>query len=1148
MIKKIVFSGFKSFAKSQTIELTDGIHAVVGPNGSGKSNVIDALTWVMGEQGPSSLRGSKMEDLIFAGTQSAPPLGRAEVTVTLDNSSGKLSSQYSEVSLSRVLYRNGVSEYSINGEKCRLLDVQELLSDAGLGREMHSIVGQGQLDSVLNATPLDRRAFIEEAAGVLKYRRRREKSERKLEAMQANLMRLQDLVAEVKRNLRPLGRQAETAQQAKEIAAGIREAKTQLVSLQLTSLKEKLELASEEESRRKSEASMTQSQLDTSRKALAAIETELDQILKDTARSRLLTLESLETSIRSSRSVATQKINLAMDSSVNFQMEQVDSLQRGLKEIQDGKEKLVGLVQTATESLAEASITKAAAIAELHKFDSEIEALRLQLEAHKSAMANRESDQKALEQDISLATDNLSLQKGHLENISVELKKLQAMRTASDTNSSSASAELRTRYEDSRKKEIESRASIEKAREELHELEKKRDYLAARHAALGQVLENPDGSGNLLRAKLPGIERMLADAIKVKPSYEKAVAAALGSLANSLLVSNQEAAIAALNHLRQNDLGRAEFIVSGTSSKAALNNFEATALLSVVEVPVELQGLLESFVVAKDLYEAEQLLKKDKTATVVTMDGDYLSTNLVKGGGESEPSKVELMSERARISEELVTIGKRIEKASASLDSLKDAQHALSEEVVSNLNKLQRQDAESATKAEAYGRLIAQIEGAQAEKSRLEASISQLNEKIRIDGEELSALATELEDKEEPALPIGPEARAELAEKVEVARESETQAQIELGAMRERLAAAEREAAALKERLQLAEREKAEWEQKQQQQGTETEKARKVLATCEPLIPLMERLVSAARNELRELESSRQQKATRVTELRAQIAAMESRSLELSRSVQEAEMKTYELKLQQQSINEKIFDELSLTPEELLEDAKDSKDSEARSEEELRRTILNAESRLSQLGPFNPLALEEFSALEERHKYLTEQLADLNSARNDLKGIIKDLDENMNTTFLAAFDDTKKAFEEIFPVLFPGGTGSISLTDPEEGQEAGVEVSVRPAGKRIERMSLLSGGERSLAAIALLIAIFKARPSPFYVLDEVEAALDDANLGRLLEVLETLRETSQLIIVTHQKRTMEIADALYGVSMGNDGITRVVGQKLDKAS
>ena len=1146
-LQNIGLKGFKSFSLPTSFIFSAGISAIVGPNGSGKSNVVDALAWVMGEQGPSSLRGSKMEDVIFAGTAAAAPLGRAEVTVTLDNSSGKLSSQYSEISLSRVLYRNGVSEYSINGEKCRLLDVQELLSDAGLGREMHSIVGQGQLDSVLKATPLDRRAFIEEAAGVLKYRRRREKTERKLEAMHANLIRLQDLIAEVKRNLRPLGRQAETAQQAKEIAAGIRDAKTQLLSLQLTSLKEKLELASEEESRRKSEASMTQSQLDTLRQALAAVESELDKTQPDTARSRLFTLESLETSIRSSRSVATQKINLAMSDSGNFQVEQLDSLHRSLKEIQGGKEKLIGLLQRATESLSDASKTKAAAIFELDKFDSEVEALRFQAEAYKSVLAKRESRKEALEQAIKVSKDALSSQRGKLENISVELKKLQAMRTASGTNSSSASAELRKRYEESRKKEIEARASIDKAREELHQLEKKRDYLAARHAALGQVLENPDGSGNILRAKLPGIERLLADAIKVKPGYEKAVAAALGSLANSVLVVNQQAAIAALNHLRQNDLGRAEFIVSGRPSKAEVNNSQATALLSVVEVPGELQGRLESFVVAKDLSEAEQLLKKDTTATVVTLDGDYLSAHLFKGGGASEPSKVELISERARISEELVTIGKQIETAGVSLDSLKSAHEALSEEVTASLNELQKQDAESATKAEAYGRLIAQIEGAQAEEARLEASIAQLTQKLRIDTEELSALTNELEDKEQPALPIDPEARTELAEKVEVARESETQAQIELGAMRERLAAAERDEAALDQRLQLAKREKADWEQKQLLQGAETEKARRVLATCEPLMPLTERLVSAARKELRELESSRQQKATRVTELRAQITAMESRSLELSRSVQEAEMKTYELKLQQQSINEKIFDELSLTPEELLEDARDAKDSEARSEEELRKAIRTAESRLSQLGAFNPLALEEFSALEERHKYLTEQLTDLNSARADLKGIIKDLDEKMNTTFLAAFEDTKKAFEEIFPVLFPGGIGSISLTDPEEGQEAGVEVSVRPAGKRIERMSLLSGGERSLAAIALLIAIFKARPSPFYVLDEVEAALDDANLGRLLEVLETLRETSQLIIVTHQKRTMEIADALYGVSMGKDGITRVVGQKLDKA-
>ena len=1147
-ISTISFKGFKSFSQPSKIELSAGISAIVGPNGSGKSNVVDALAWVMGEQGPSSLRGSKMEDVIFAGTASAPPLGRAEVTVTLDNSPGKLASQYSEISLSRVLYRNGVSEYSINGEKCRLLDVQELLSDAGLGREMHSIVGQGQLDSVLKATPLDRRAFIEEAAGVLKYRKRREKTERKLEAMPANLIRLQDLIAEVKRNLRPLGRQAETAQQAREIAASLREAKSQLLALQLTGLKEKLERAAEEESSRKSQASLTQSQLDTSRQAVVQIEAELNQSFMDSARSRLFALESMETSIRSSRNVSTQKINLAMESSKNFQFEQLENMQLGLQELQAGRESLASIVQRATESLSGASKTKAEAAAELDKFDSQVEVLRLQAEAHKSAMAKRESNRAAIEQAINLARDSLSLQEGQLESISAEFKRLVALRKESELDSSNGNSDQRSKYEDSRKREIESRTSTEKAREVLQALEKNRDYLAARHAALGQVLERSDGSQSLLQAKLPGIERLLADAIEVKPGYEKALAAGLGSLANSLLVSSQEAAIAAVNHLRENDLGRSEFLVSRVSSGSVLSSDEAEALLAVVKVPVELEELLRNVAVAKDLTEAAQLLKQDSSLTVVTLDGDYLSSNVVKGGGTSEPSKVELISKRAQISEELVVLGKQIEKASVSLDDKKSEQQTLSEEVTANLNELRRQDAESASKAEAYGRLIAQIESAQAEEARLKSSIAQLSEKIRIDTNQLAELTKNLGDKDAPGYVADPEARAELAARVEVARQSETQAQIELGAMRERLAAAEREEAALKQRLELAEREKADWEQKQQQQGAQTEKARQVLAICELLMPVMERLISAARSEVRELEASRQQKATRVSELREQIAAMETRSLEFSRSAQEAEMKSYELRLQQQSISEKIFDELSLTPEELLQEAKATANDEEMSEEELRKKIRSAESRLSQLGAFNPLALEEFAALEERHKYLTEQLVDLNGAKADLKDIIKDLDEKMNTTFLAAFEDTKKAFEEIFPILFPGGTGSISLTSPEDGQEAGVEVSVRPAGKRIERMSLLSGGERSLAAIALLIAIFKARPSPFYVLDEVEAALDDANLGRLLEVLETLRETSQLIIVTHQKRTMEIADALYGVSMGKDGITRVVGQKLDKAS
>jgi len=1150
-IDSIMLSGFKSFGRKQTFQLNPGITAVVGPNGSGKSNVVEALEWVMGEQSTSSMRTSKMEEVIFAGTGSAPPLGRAEVTVTLDNSNGELRTQFSSISVSRVLYRTGASEYLINGEKCRLLDVQELLSDAGLGREMHSIVGQGQLDTVLKASALDRRAFIEEAAGVLKYRRRREKTTRKLEAMQANLVRLQDLIFESKRNLRPLGRQAETAQQAREISAGIRMAKSQLFALQLQKLAHKLELCSEDETTQKSQLSFLQTELDTSRRAVSVMEGELESVLIDKARSRLFALESLETLVRSLGAIANQKISLVTHDNSTYQGDKLEEIHQGLERLLLRKEELSQLLDAARHSLAAATTTKESTLRQLEEFDSHVEALRVQAEQRSTERASRESKQKSLEEAIALSRESLESKTEFLKSLCIEIERFEAIRLETEADSESSASNLRAEYEKSRQNELESREIIDKARDELHELEKRRDYLAARHAALGQVLETPDGPGNLIKAKMKGIEGLLADKVKVQPGYEKAVAAALGSLANAVRATNWDAAIAAISHLRKNDLGRAELVVTGFVSQKPTDFAPgAKPLLSVVEGPVELECLLDNFVVAENLEEARTVLESLKIdeVVVVTTNGDYLSKNLLKGGSATEPSKVELVSERSQTSDNLVRLGREIEEANESLNKLKTDQLELSDEVTARLAALQIQDAESAKKAESFGRLTAQIEAALAERARLESSIELLRQKINEDSQELAALTSEIEEIEPATSAFDPGQRAQLLEQVESARQAETAAQVELGAMKERLSAAEREEQALRERLKSAENERAEWAQRLELQGQQAQDSQLVLLASDQLLPLMERLIASARADLKELEGSRQQKATLLNELRTQISGMESRALEFGRSVQEAEMKTYELKLQQQSINEKVFDELSLTPADLFAEVATLEIQEQMTEDDLRRTIRSSENRLAQLGAFNPLALEEFAALEERHKYLAEQLTDLNSARADLRGIIKDLDEKMNRTFLAAFEDTRKAFEEIFPILFPGGTGSLSLTQPEEGQEAGVEVSVRPAGKRIERMSLLSGGERSLAAIALLIAIFKARPSPFYVLDEVEAALDDANLGRLLEVLETLRETSQLIIVTHQKRTMEIADALYGVSMGKDGITRVVGQKRDKAS
>ena len=365
-----------------------------------------------------------------------------------------------------------------------------------------------------------------------------------------------------------------------------------------------------------------------------------------------------------------------------------------------------------------------------------------------------------------------------------------------------------------------------------------------------------------------------------------------------------------------------------------------------------------------------------------------------------------------------------------------------------------------------------------------------------------------------------------------------------MGTIKERLAGASREEATLRGRIKDAEAAIQKDLEAEKQREAQLVNARASVAELPKVISLTEKLSAGLRQKLRDLEAQRGSKLERLNILRTQAQSLEQKLNDLNQGVHEVELKAHELRLNLTNLSERVQAELGMSIETLLDETPQAEESR----EDLEKALRNAEGKLAQLGAFNPLALEEFSALEERHKYLSDQLEDLTKARADLAGIIKDLDSKMQHIFAAAFEDTKREFEKIFPVLFPGGSGSISLTDADDLLSTGVEVSVRPAGKRIERMSLLSGGERSLAAVALLISIFKARPSPFYVLDEVEAALDDANLGRLLAVIESLRDSSQLIIVTHQKRTMEIADALYGVSMRQDGITQVVGQKLQKAS
>ena len=1145
-LKAITLRGFKSFASSTQLAFEPGITCVVGPNGSGKSNIVDALAWVMGEQGAKTLRGGKMEDVIFAGTSTKAPLGRAEVELTIDNSDGKLPIEYSEVTISRTLFRNGASEYAINGESCRLLDIQELLSDTGLGREMHVIVGQGQLDTVLRATPAERRAFIEEAAGILKFRRRKEKTERKLDSMQSNLIRLQDLIAEVRRNLKPLGRQAEVAKQAQEIAASVRELKSKLFAMQLRELRGSLEEISSDESQRKSEASYVQNQLQSTRDGISSLEASFSSEELDQERSELNSFERLESRIRNLSNLALQKLSLLEGAEESNNSAEMEQLEAQLAQLEKSLEELKQQAGAIDAELSTRTVSREQAAAELAAFDSEIEQKRnQQLELQRkrdqlgSAAANIDQSLKSIQshrEAIGTELNELAKRASELEQTQAELD---------PTGQNSSDDELRKAYERAKAQERDSRAALDAARDKLHGAERERDALAARHAALGLMLDQSDGARDVRGSDVGGIRGLLAESIEIDPGYQVAISAALGTIADAVAVESRSKAIAALRYLKDRKMGRADFlVVEGPSERGDDEAFAGLPVAaSFVSAPATVRQLLDNFVVAQDIAEAESAAGPELAGkTIVTLEGDLVSPNLVRGGGTKQPSKLELAAERDAAAKSLEEFAKQIDGLSYRVEEAKSSVEQSSKLAAAALATLQQHDSELAARAERVGRVIAQLESLKSEDAKLNQELVDLAQRESSLGAEAADLATQLEQLPSEIGEDGQQDRESLAQALELARSAELESRVELGALNERRLGLERELNSATGRLAEARAASEIRAAQQAKRKQEAVNAQLAADSAPKLLEKVEALIASARSRVRELEAERATQTQRLQQLRSQALEFEQKLLNLNQGVHEVELRAHELRIQLSALEQRALDELSVGANELLEEF--AEDDQERSE--LEKNLRTLESRLGQLGAFNPLALEEFAALEERHRYLSEQLEDLNKARADLRGIISDLDQKMQSTFLQAFEDTQREFEKIFPVLFPGGSGSISLTEPDNPLETGVEVAVKPAGKRIERMSLLSGGERSLAAVALLIAIFKARPSPFYVFDEVEAALDDANLGRLLDVIETLRGESQMIIVTHQKRTMEIADALYGVSMRQDGITQIVGQKLDK--
>ncbi|MGI5276720.1 chromosome segregation protein SMC [Streptomyces rochei] len=1181
-LKALTLRGFKSFASATTLRFEPGITCVVGPNGSGKSNVVDALSWVMGEQGAKSLRGGKMEDVIFAGTTGRPPLGRAEVSLTIDNSDGALPIEYAEVTITRIMFRNGGSEYQINGDTCRLLDIQELLSDSGIGREMHVIVGQGQLDSVLHADPMGRRAFIEEAAGVLKHRKRKEKALRKLDAMQANLARVQDLTDELRRQLKPLGRQAAVARRAAVIQADLRDARLRLLADDLVRLREALEAEIADEAALKERKEAAERELGKALRREADLEDEVRRLTPRLQRAQQTwyELSQLAERVRGTVSLADARVKSATSAPPEERRgRDPEELEREAARVREQEAELEAALEAAERALEDT-------VAHRADLERELALEERRLKDAARAIADRREGLARLSGQVGAARSRAASAQAEIERLAeardesreraaAAQEEYEALRAEVD-GLDADDQELAERHETAKHRLAEAEAALSAAREAATAAERERAATQARHDALALGLRRKDGTGAVLAAKdrLAGLLGPAAGLLTVTPGHEAALATAFGAAADALAVTSPAAAADAIRLLRKQDAGRASLLLAGAPDDATDRPGAAGApyAADLVRGPQELmpavRRLLRGIVVVGTLEEAEDLVYTHPELTAVTAEGDLLGAHFAQGGSAGAPSLLEVQASVDQAAAELAELGVRCEELAREQEAAVERRRECAALVEELGERRRAADREKSAVAQQLGRLAGQARGAAGEAERSAAAAARAQEaldKALMEVEELAerlTVAEEMPVEEEPDTSV----RDRLAADGANARQTEMEARLQARTHEERVKGLAGRADSL-DRAARAEREaRARAEQRRARLRHEAAVAEAVAAGARQLLAHVEVSLARADEERTAAEAAKARREQELTAARAAGRDLKAELDKLTDSVHRGEVLGAEKRLRIEQLEAKALEELGVEPaglaaeygphrmvppsppaegEVLPEDPGHPRNQPrpfVRAEQEKR--LKAAERAYQQLGKVNPLALEEFAALEERHQFLSEQLEDLKKTRADLLQVVKEVDERVEQVFTEAFRDTAREFEGVFSRLFPGGEGRLVLTDPDHMLTTGVDVEARPPGKKVKRLSLLSGGERSLTAVAMLVSIFKARPSPFYVMDEVEAALDDTNLQRLIRIMQELQEASQLIVITHQKRTMEVADALYGVSMQGDGVSKVISQRL----
>ena len=1181
-LKRLELQGFKSFADKTVLEFMPGITAVIGPNGSGKSNISDSIRWVLGEQSMKSLRGNKSEDIIFAGTQNRKSLGFAEASIVIDNSDGKLPIEFAEVVVTRRIFRNGDSGYFINKTPCRLKDVLELFMDTGIGKDGYSIIGQGKIDEILSNKSEDRRNIFEEAAGIVKYRARKTESEKKLEQTKLNLLRINDILSEIEANIEPLKKQSDKAKKFLELRDELKSIEIGLFLYNIDNYKEQLKKLAEDIDIILSEQKEEESRLSVIQNLKENLKLELEEVITKIEETQNLGFESEKKieQINSEINVAETKITNNIQNRETYlkEIEELNKRNTEIKEEKDNriskKDNLLANREKFAKELEEKEKTLNEISSKFSDEEKKIEEKKKQVEQNTEVKyENREKINT-----IEINNDNLSKRGKTVQNeITDTISKLDEKRMIKSEllktfNEKEAKRnECEKRLNEIKTKKDEANTKILNYENKINDLSTELRVKDSKQKFLSEMEKEKEGYSRAVKALLlecekdsklnKGVKGVLANIITVPTEYQIAIETVLGQTLQNIVTETEEDAKKLIEYLRKNNLGRASFLpiasVKGKKvDRLIKNNLQGVIGIAsdLVKADKEYEGiilnLLGRTVVVENMDTAIILARQNSYGfRIVTLKGDIINPSGAISGGSIAQKTSSIIGRTSQIKElerEIEKLKQEIEKVSKEKEEYEESIEDLLEEITSIEQSSQEIQIEYATEKQRIESLEESILNLETRLESLKTESKQIEQTILENEKQKSTIKEKTMELEKEIEAISGEIQA-FAEKDKENQKYIDDLNFEITNLKISLSSFDESSNSMQEILERIETElqantsKIESKQEQSKQVLEeNEKLKKTIENLKQSIEQIKQEVSLSSETVEKLKQEKIEKNNSITKTETEIEEKYRIIEEIKNQANKLEVKKSKIDVELEQIINKMWEDYEITPNTVGEYKKPNNIAETT------KNVKDLREKIKELGSINIDSIEEYKQTKERYDYMCEQRLDLENSSNKLKKVIQDMTKIMKEQFEAQFKTINKNFGEVFKELFGGGKAELRLTDEEDILNCGIEIEVQPPGKKLQNMSLLSGGERAFTAIALLFAILKINPAPFCVLDEIEAALDDVNVYRFADYLKKFTQDTQFLVITHRKGTMEASDTVYGITMEESGISKLLSMKLEK--